>query len=157
MGCIKLDFDVNAPVEQVWEFGLQAERIPEWQFDVVAVKGITGPIDHQGVKYTLVYKKAGRLLDSPVEVSRFEPENWTIETTGRTPLGGFFRSRTIMKSTGKTGTHVDWTMDYRLPGWFIGVLMDKLLFEKAFQRTVQKYNENFKMQAEITQGRKQTV
>ena len=60
-----------------------------------------------------------------------------------------------MKSTGKTGTHVDRTMDYRLPVWFIGVLMDNL-FERRFG-PVQKYNENFKMQAEIAQGRKQTV
>lgn len=150
MGFIKLDFSVDAPVEHVWSFGLQADKIPEWQFDVVAVKGITGPIAGKGTKYTLVYKKAGFLLDSPVEVTRFEPENMTVETTGKTPLGGYFKSCTSMKRINEQITHVDWVMDYRLPGWVVGVLMDKLLFEWAFRKTVQKYNSNFKVLAEKT-------
>jgi ligand-binding SRPBCC domain-containing protein len=150
MGWIKLDFSVAAPVEYVWNFGLQAEKIPEWQFDVVAVKGISGSINCRGTKYTLVYKKAGFLLDSPVEVSRFEPENLTVETTGKTPLGGYFKSRTTMRPVDDQTTHVDWVMDYRLPGWILGVLLDRLLFEWAFRKTVQKYNQNFKLLAEKT-------
>ena len=150
MGFIKLDFTVDAPVEHVWSFGLQAEKIPEWQFDVIAVKGISGSIDRKGAKYILVYKKAGILLDSPVEVSRFEPENLTIETTGKTPLGGYFKSRTTMLRISENTTHVDWVMDYKLPGWVFGVLMDRLLFVWAFRKTVQKYNKNFKMLAEKT-------
>ncbi|HHY82839.1 MAG TPA: SRPBCC family protein [Clostridiales bacterium] len=150
MGFIKLDFTVNAPVEHVWNFGLQADKIPEWQFDVAAVKGISGPIDRKGIKYILVYKKAGILLNSPVEVSRFEQENLTVETSGQTPLGGYFKSRTTMRRINEQMTHVDWVMDYKLPGWVFGVLMDKLLFEWAFRKTVQKYNKNFKMIAEET-------
>ncbi len=150
MGLIKLDFLVAAPVEHVWNLGLQAEKIPEWQFDVVAVKGISGPIDHKGTKYILVYKKAGILLNSPVEVSRFEPENLTIETTGQTPLGGHFKSCTTMRAINEQTTRVDWAMVYKLPGWIFGVLMDRLLFEWAFKKTVQKYNKRFKMLAEKT-------
>ena len=144
MGFIRLNFLVNAPIEEVWIFGLQAEKITLWQYDVVRVKGITGVIDRAGIKYTLVYKKAGRLLDSPVEVTRFEPKNNIIETTGITPLGGYFKSKTVMEKTNDTMTHIKWEMNYRLPGWFIGVLLDKLLFERAFKMTVQKYNQNFK-------------
>lgn len=150
MGFIKLDFTVAAPVEHVWSFGLQAEKIPEWQFDVVAVKGISGSIDRKGTKYNLVYKKAGILLNSPVEVSRFEPENLTIETVGYTPLGGYFKSCTTMRRINEQMTHVDWVMDYKLPGWILGVVMDRLLFEWAFRKTVQKYNKNFKSLAEKT-------
>ncbi|NLC68384.1 MAG: hypothetical protein GX754_06290 [Clostridiaceae bacterium] len=150
MGFIKLDFTVVAPVEHVWSFGLQAEKIPEWQFDVIAVKGISGSISRKGTKYILVYKKAGILLSSLVEVSRFEPENLTVETTGKTPLGGYFKSCTKMRHINEQMTHVDWAMDYRLPGWILGVLMDRLLFEWAFRKTVRKYNENFKTLAEKT-------
>jgi hypothetical protein len=53
MGLIKLDFLVAAPACHVWNLGLHAEKIPEWQFDVVAVKGIS-PIEHKGTKYILV-------------------------------------------------------------------------------------------------------
>lgn len=156
MSKIELEFHVRAPVEAVWEFGLQAEKIPRWQYDVVEVKGIAGPIDRAGKTYTLVYKKAGRLLESPVEVSRFEPENRIIETTGLTPLGGYFRSKTAMEAAGAGATHVKWEMDYRLPGWFMGVLLDKLLFKRAFKRTVEKYNENFKdaIEKEFISGRR---
>jgi hypothetical protein len=97
VGFIKLDFDVAAPVEHGWSFGLQADKIPKWQFDVVAVRGISGQIDRKGTRYTLVYRKAGILLNSPVEVSRYETENLAIETMGRTPLGGCFRSCTRMR------------------------------------------------------------
>jgi uncharacterized membrane protein len=150
MGVIELDFTVAAPVEHVWGLGLQAEKIPEWQFDVVAVKGISGTIDRKGTKYILVYKKAGIHLNSPVEVSCFEPENLTVETTGKTPLGGYFKSCTMMRSINEHMTRVDWTMNYKLPGWVFGVLMDRLLFEWAFRKTVQIYNKNFKLLAEKT-------
>ncbi len=56
MGYIRLNFFVNAPIEEVWAFGLQAEKIPLWQYDVVRIEGITGTIDHKGTEYTLVYK-----------------------------------------------------------------------------------------------------
>ncbi len=144
MGYILLHFNVNAAIYDVWQFGLQANKIPLWQYDVVKVKGITGTIDHSGTKYTLIYKKAGRFLESPVEVTRFEPENYTIETTGITPIKGFFRSTTVMEKLSDTITHVKWEMNYRLPGWFLGVLLDKLLFQRAFKKTVEKYIFNFK-------------
>jgi uncharacterized membrane protein len=85
-----------------------------------------------------------------VEISRYEPENLTIETTGQTPLGGYFKSCTTMRAIDKQTTRVDWVMDYKLPGRIFGVLMDKLLFEWAFKKTVQKYNKNFKLLAEKT-------
>lgn len=35
-------------------------------------------------------------------------------------------------------------MTYSLPGWFIGILLDKLLFQRAFKKTVEKYIINYK-------------
>jgi uncharacterized membrane protein len=55
-----------------------------------------------------------------------------------------------MRAIDKQTTRVDWVMDYKLPGRIFGVLMDKLLFEWAFKKTVQKYNKNFKLLAEKT-------
>lgn len=49
-----------------------------------------------------------------------------------------------MEKSSDTITHIKWDMIYRLPGWFVGVLLDKLLFERAFKMTVEKYNYNFK-------------
>jgi uncharacterized membrane protein len=44
-------------------------------------------------------------------------------------------------------------MEYELPGWFIGKIMDAVLFHRAFERTVRKYNANFKTLAEMADNR----
>jgi uncharacterized membrane protein len=146
MSTITLDFNVDKPLSEVWQFGLDSKRIPEWQFDIAAVKDAAGSITGLGYAYTLVYRMWGRDFDSPVQVTRFEPQN-TIETSGKTPIGGLFRSSTHMQAAG-SGTHIEWQMAYQLPLGFIGKVLDILIFRNAFENTVRKYNENFKAVAE---------
>ncbi len=155
MSTIKIGFDVERPLSEVWHFGLDSSRIPEWQFDISDVKGVSGPIQGVGYTYTLIYHMWGRDLDSPIQVTRFEPPH-TLETSGRTPIGGSFRSTTHMKAI-ESGTHVDWQMDYQLPLGFIGSMLDVLLFRKAFENTVRKYNDNFKAVVEGKQPPHQTI
>ncbi len=155
MSTIKLSFDVNRPLSEVWEFGIDCRRIPEWQFDIAAVKGINGPIQGVGYTYTLIYRLMGRNFASPVKITRFEPPH-TLETSGRTPIGGFFKSMTLMQAT-NTATHVDWQMHYQLPLGFLGRIMDLILFRNAFEKTVRKYNENYKAVAEGRQPPHPTV
>jgi len=139
---INLTFKVDASLQQVWEFGLLPARIPDWQFDILAVRDAPEQICAAGQSYTLVYRRFGRDLPSRVTVSRYEPPT-TVQTEGKTPLGGYFRSTTCMQPDGG-GTRVDWSMDYRLPGGPLGGLLDALIFRRAFEQTVRKYNENFK-------------
>ena len=47
MGLIKLDFSVE-PRLNMSEFRTEGRNDSQWQFDVVAVEGISGPIDHAG-------------------------------------------------------------------------------------------------------------
>ncbi len=155
MSTINLTFDVEKPLAEVWQFGLDASRIPQWQFDISAVKGTTGAIQGVGYAYTLVYHMWGRDFDSPVQVTRFEPPG-TMETSGRTPIGGFFRSTTHMLPVG-SGTRVEWQMNYQLPLGLIGRLLDVLIFRKAFEQTVRKYNDNFKALIEGRQPPHPTV
>ena len=155
MSTIRLSFDVDKPLSEVWKLGLDSERIPEWQFDVSAVKDATGSLAGPGYTYTLVYRMWGRDFDSPVQITRFEPPH-TIETSGITPLGGFFRSTTHMQTI-ESRTHVEWHMEYQLPLGVIGKLLDFLIFRKAFKNTVKKYCENFKAVAEGRQPPHQTI
>ncbi len=155
MSTIKLDFDVNKPLSDVWQFGLDSTRIPEWQFDISAVKDSNGFIAGVGHSYTLVYRLWGRSFDSPVKVTRFEPPH-TIETTGKTPIGGLFRSSTHMQLVGLM-THIEWQMEYQLPLGFFGKILDSLVFRKAFEKTVRKYNDNFKAVLEGNPPPHQTV
>lgn len=148
MSTIILEFDIDKPLSDVWHFGLDSKRIPEWQYDISSVKDITGPIEGVGHAYTLVYRMWGRDFDSPVQITRFEPPH-TLETSGKTPIGGFFRSTTHMHEF-ESGTHVQWQMEYQLPFGLIGKLLDYLIFRKAFENTVRKYNNNFKA---VVEGR----
>ena len=155
MSTINLTFDVQKPISEVWQFGLDTSRIPEWQFDIAAVKGANGPIQGVGYAYTLVYRMWGKDFDSPVQVTRFEPPE-TMETSGRTPIGGFFRSTTHMRAI-ELGTRVEWQMNYQLPLGLVGRLLDFLIFRKAFENTVRKYNDNFKAVLEGRQPPHQTL
>lgn len=155
MSTIKLSFEVDKPLSEVWQFGVDSSRIPEWQFDISAVRGASEPIQGVGYSYILIYRIWGRAFDSPVHITRFEPPQ-LLETSGRTPIGGFFRSTTQMQPAG-SGTHVDWQMEYQLPLGIFGKMLDFLLFRKAFERTVRKYNDNFKAVAEGRQPPHQTV
>lgn len=155
MPTIRLNFDVDKPLSEVWQFGLDSKRIPEWQFDISAVKDATGSIAALGHAYTLVYRMWGRDFDSPVQIMRFEPPH-TLETSGRTPIGGFFRSTTHMQAV-ESRTHIEWQMEYQLPLGFIGKILDALIFRKAFENTVKKYNDNFKAVAEGRRPPHQTL
>jgi hypothetical protein len=155
MSKIYLDFDVDKPLSEVWQFGLDSRRIPEWQFDISEVIEEAGPITGVGHAYTLVYQMWGKKFNSPVQVTRFEPLH-TIETSGRTPIGGFFRSSTHMRAI-ELGTHIEWQMEYQLPLGFIGKLLDLLIFRKAFEDTVKKYNDNYKAVVEGKSAPHQTI
>ncbi len=155
MSIIKLNFEVDKPLSEVWQFGLDSSRIPEWQYDISAVKDTTGSIQGIGYAYTLVYRMWGREFDSPVRITRFEPQH-TMETSGMTPIGGSFRSTTHMTPT-EAGTHIEWQMQYELPLGVIGKILDFLVFHKAFENTITKYNENYKAVAEGRRPPNQTI
>jgi len=155
MSLIKLNFDVDKPLIEVWQFGSDIKRIPEWQFDIAGVKSAQDSIEGAGQEYTLVYRMWRRDFDSPVQVTQFEPPH-KMETRGKTPIGGFFRSNTHMQAV-ESGTHIEWQMEYQLPLGYIGKFLDFLIFRKAFESTVRKYNDNFKAVAEGRQPPHQTV
>jgi hypothetical protein len=72
MGLVKYTYRVDAPPERVFEFGLKAERIPEWNTSVIEVKETSGPLDRVGASYKAMVRAAGRMLETRWEVVRFE-------------------------------------------------------------------------------------
>ncbi len=142
MGHIRESIHVDAPIDQVWELGANCERYPEWQTGVVEVKDCTGPIDHVGAKYTIVYKSMGRRLEATFQVTRAEKPR-LVESKGTVPGGGHATSLQSAEPAGG-GTDLTFTMDYELPGGFVGGLADKLFMERALERDIRHSNENFK-------------
>ena len=148
MGHIRLTFHVNAPLERVAALYRDVERVPDWQYDILEVKDVSGPLDRVDASYTLVYWRLGRRLPQRMEITRYEPLA-LMQQTANTPLGGRMTSTTRLEPAAG-GTDVHWEMDYRLPGGPLGELLDRLLFRRAFARTVREYNENF---AALAEGR----
>lgn len=149
MGTIHLSFHINAPIERVATLYQQIERIPEWQYDILEVKDVDGPL-RVGASYTMVYWRMGRRLEQRMVVTQYDPPR-VMQQTANTPLGGRMTSTTHLQSSSDGGTDVRWQMEYYLPGGFLGVVLDRLLFRAAFERTVKQYNENFKALAEGTE------
>ncbi len=142
MGHIRESIHIDAPIEQVWELGAKCERYTEWQTGVVEIRDCSGPIDHVGAKYSLVYKSMGRRLEGTFEVTRAEKPR-LIEQKGTIPGGGRGTSVQTAEPAGG-GTDVTFTMDYELPGGFVGGMADKLFMERALERDIRHSNENFK-------------
>ncbi len=147
MGHIRESIHVDAPIDQVWELGAKCERYPEWQTGIVEVKDCTGPIDHLGAKYTIVYKSMGRRLEATFEVTRAEKPR-LMEQKGTVPGGGHGTSVQTLEPAGG-GTDLTFTFDYELPGGFVGGMADKLFMERALERDIRHSNENFKALCEV--------
>jgi len=142
MGHIRESIHVDAPIEQVWELSANCGRYLEWQTGIVEVRDCTSPIDHVGAKYIAVYKSMGRTLEVTVEVRRAEKPR-LIENKVTVPGGG---RGTLLQTAEPAGggTDLTFTMDYELPGGFVGGMADKLFMERAIERDIRHGNENFK-------------
>ncbi len=145
MGNIKLTIHVDASIEKVASLLSNIERIPDWQYDILEVKDVDGPL-YAGAGYTLVYWRMGQRLEQRMKVTIYNPPE-VVEQTANTPLGGQMRSSTRLEAF-KGGTDIHWQMDYSLPGGIMGDVIDFLFFRAVFKRTVMQYLANLKALAE---------
>ncbi len=148
MGLVRYTYRVDAPPERVFEFGLNAERIPEWNTSFVEVKDISGPLDRVGATYTATVRAAGRMLETRWEVVRFE-KPFYFEQKGTTP-GGWAKTVTKLEPIG-SGTEVFVELEYELPGGFLGQFANKLFVERAIERDLRHSSDNYKaiIEAEV--------
>ncbi len=133
---------IDAPPDRVWAVATDANRLPEWQTNIVEVRDVTGRLDQVGARYTAINKLAGRPLEAEWEVTQAEP-NRLLELTGKAPGGGRAMNRIrLIPSDGATDVKVE--LDYELPGGFLGQFANRLFVEHALQRDVRHSSENFK-------------
>jgi len=59
---------IEASPERVWAMLVDAQRLPEWNADVVAVEDVTGPLDRAGAGYTQVFTAGGREVRGRFEI-----------------------------------------------------------------------------------------
>lgn len=137
----------EAPIEHVFELGIDAKRIPEWAPMVYEVKDISIPFGPVGSSYIAVMKLLGRPIEGRVEVTGFERPRLFI-TKGTSSTGGTFTWTTRL-TPAVTGTDVELLVDYELPAGFFGELFDKLYVEKAITRDLKYAIESFKALVEV--------
>ncbi|MDQ3938031.1 MAG: SRPBCC family protein [Chloroflexota bacterium] len=148
MAQVRDQFRVNAPADRVWAVAIDANRIPEWQTNVVEVKDVSGPLDQVGARYSARNRLAGRPIEGEWEVTRAEP-NRLLELKGTAPGGGrALNTVTFTQTDGATDVAVEF--DYELPGGFLGQFANRLFVERALQRDVRHSGENFKALCEET-------
>ncbi len=133
---------VDAPVDRVWAVAIDANRISEWQTNVVEVRDVGGSLEQVGTRYTAVNRLAGRPIEGEWEVTRVEP-NRLLELTGTAPGGGRALNRITFAPT-DNATDVAVDLDYELPGGFVGQFANRLFIERALQRDIRHSLENFK-------------
>jgi len=73
MGLARQTILIEATPERVWEVLVDAERLPAWNAEVVAVENVTGPLDHAGAGYTQVFTAGGREVRGRFEIVAAEP------------------------------------------------------------------------------------
>ena len=133
---------IEAPVERVWAVVARAERMPEWQSNIVEIKEVSGPLETVGASYVVVaHVPPGRRTEDRWEVTDVEVGR-VLEATGAAPMGGSMRARnTLVALDGPSGARTELTieMDYDLPPGIVGKVTDRI-----FQHAVQASNTKLK-------------
>ena len=146
---IRDEFRIEVPADRVWSVAIEANRIPEWQTNVVVVKNVTGRLDEVGSRYSSVNRVAGRTIEGVWEVTKAEP-NRLLEVSGTAPGGG--RVVSSIKLTADAGaTDVSVQFEYELPASFLGHFANRLFVERALWRGIRHSSENFKALCEETE------
>lgn len=124
--------EILMPAEKIFPM-LCWERCPEW-YDVF--KKVT--------RTSEIANGVGETVHIVSEVAGMKVE-WDGETTESVinqrhswrSIGGSFKGfGSFLLTPNAAGTDVSMTMDYELPYSILGKLMDKLRFQKAFEKTI---------------------
>lgn len=137
----------NAPIDRVFELGIDFKRYPEWNVSYSEIKEIKGLPDRVGTKFVAVMKLLGQPIEGTSEILEIEkPHLLKIKATS--PLGGFLDYVYKLTPVG-TGTDFVLELDYELPVAIVSQITDKSFLEKTVERDLRHTLENFKAFVEV--------
>jgi uncharacterized membrane protein len=146
MGRISRGIDIAAPLELVWDLNADATRLTEWNPAVLEVRDVTGRLDQVGTTYTGVISAMGRRFPGRNRVTRVEPHR-LVETEGTGVAGANARVLVTFERRGD-GTRVIVTIDFDLPGGFLGGIAERLFATRQLEDQLKASNRGFKALAE---------
>jgi uncharacterized membrane protein len=139
---VRITEHFDAPIDRVFELGIDLKRYPEWNVSFSQIKEVTGPPDQVGTKFISVMKVLGRQIEGQGEIVQIDrPQLLKISSTG--PEGASLIATYRLTTVG-TGTDFETEIDYELPAGVLGQIADKLFMERAVERDLRHSLENFK-------------
>jgi uncharacterized membrane protein len=140
MGVIRDTFHVNAPVDVVWEMNADCSQIPEWNVNVIEVKGCPGRIDQLGARFTTVAKVMGRRVEATVDTT-FVDRPRSMEQRGDSSTG--VASTRVEFTEVRGGTDVAIRFDYQIAAGIFGGIAERLAL-RTIERDIRRSNMRFK-------------
>jgi len=151
MGHIKLDTQIDAPVERVTEIAVDPYHWASWWVNLSEPKKVQGD-GRAGTVVEHSYWMAGVPFPVTTRVLENEPtpsggQHVRLEFDG--PLKGW---QTWDYELSGTGTRVTAEIEYNVPGAAIGKFADRVLVERLQERAREQTLANLKLMAETAQG-----
>jgi uncharacterized membrane protein len=147
MGRVHVERKVNAPVEHVFGVAIDVDHMPDYN-PYMEIRNLSGPFNIVGTTFDSTIKVLGRTTEAIGTVAEIEL-NRLIHITG-VNRDGQAKSDWVYRFTpeGSTTT-VSVDIDYEVPGGVLGEAVDKVVFERAFERAMRHMAENFAALAEM--------
>ena len=144
MAYVERSIYIAAPADHIWNFAMQAERLPEW-FTGVSEVQVDDNYPEIGSGMDLVYKAAGATftLSSTVE-DMSEAEHIIFGLDGM--VSG--TNSWYYEPQEDGGTVVTYINDYEMAGGALGQALDRLVVQRQIEKQVDSMLENFKAFAE---------
>jgi uncharacterized membrane protein len=132
MGTIGGKIDLPADFNQVWKYITDPAHFPDWIDGYIEGKLLTPHPTGLGAQYEWYGNLLGFRLRSNETIIEWQ-EGKKVSYQGRI-AGIAFRSHMKVDAAEKDKTILEIGISYRLPLRYGGMLIDAILFEKAFQK-----------------------
>ena len=124
----RIETTIPIPLQAVWDFMVQADRMPEWNTELAEVLDVSGNTDRVGGGYRQVWKLFGRRIESkhPWLVTAVAPYR-SREFRGILPIGVEAVGRDHFEAI-DGGTRVTVEIEYVRPWGILGRLFEPVMY-----------------------------
>ena len=147
MGHVHVERLVHAPVDRVWDLAVDVSTVPA-DNPYMEIRDVHGSLAQVGTTFESTLKLLGMHTNSTGSVAEIEPHR-LIHITGLDRDGSRSDWRYHFVPEADT-TRLSLDVDYEIPGGAFGRAMDRIVFERAFDRAMRHMAENFEALAEMT-------
>jgi len=143
MGTVKSDIYIDAPVDEVHNFGHDPNKWSQWYVNFRGPEKMTG----NGAAGTIVegeYTLMGVHIPVRIEVIEDTRNHWESRITGA--MEGEMNVTMVPDGS---GSHVEFRWTYALPSELLSKLVDSRFAEKMMERALVHTMENWKMMCEM--------